>query len=386
MAGSHYSPTINTTGFTSVTRANAAKRINFNETETKMSMEKMKIIAKKVIKDWNWISNVHHTANKARIWLLWDSNFLTVQNINSSDQYITCKVESKDGRLKCLITAIYALNHPEGRKILWNDLMVFKRNVSDPWLVGGDYNAILSSEEKIGGAQITDTEVEDFQNFIDTSQLKHIKSTGCFFTWSNKQDASTRVWSRLDRILVNDDWIFQYTSSQVEYLMPHCSDHSPGLLTTGDEVNCEGKRPFKFFAMWTKHPDFLPAVSNHVSRAKAELYDIQVQLNSDLFNPGLIVREKEHIRKYTKLLDCENSFYRQKANIKWGLQGDKSTQYFHAVMKNKRHHNRVMSIYTENGIRITKTQGIISEFIQYYKKLLGTTIHTSPPDPEVISK
>ncbi|XP_020266029.1 uncharacterized protein LOC109841500 [Asparagus officinalis] len=224
----------------------------------------------------------------------------------------------------------------EGIKVLWDDLMAFKRNVSGPWPVGGDFNAILNSEEKLGGTQITDSEVEDFQNFIDTSQLKHIKSTGCFFTWSNKQDASTRVWSRLDKILVNEDWIFQYTSSQMDFLMPYCSDHSPGLLTVGDE--------------------------------------------------GLITREKEHIRKYTKLLDCENSFHRQKANIKWGLQGHKSTQYFHAVMKNKRHHNRVLSIYTENGIRITDTQDIISEFIQYYKKLLGTIIPTTPPDPVVISK
>ncbi|XP_020242781.1 uncharacterized protein LOC109820997 [Asparagus officinalis] len=120
----------------------------------------------------------------------------------------------------------------EGRKALWQDLLAIKRNVSGPWLVGGDFNAILNGEEKISGVQVSDAE-----------------------------DAHTRIWRRLDRMLVNEDWIFKYTSSQTEYLMPLCSDHSPGMLTISDE-KIYGNRPFKFFAMWTKHPDYLSVVSS----------------------------------------------------------------------------------------------------------------------------
>ncbi|XP_020262988.1 uncharacterized protein LOC109838968 [Asparagus officinalis] len=389
--------------------------------ETKVAIEKMKIIAAKIAKDWQWTSNVQHTANKARIWVLWDSNYISVQNINSSEQFMSFKVESKDGKLACLFTVVYALNQIEGRRDLWQDLLDFKRTVSGPWLVGGDFNAILNGEEKMGGAQVSDAETEDFQNFIVSSHLKHIKSTGCFFTWSNKQDAHTRIWCKLDRMLVNEDWILQYTSSQTEYLMPLCSDHSPGLITISDE-QIEGKRPFKFFAMWAKHPDFLSTIrtvweqqvqgynmyrfyiklknlkpvlrdlnkrhfmniSEQVTRAKFELYEVQSQLSSDLFNSVLISKEKECIKKYTHLLDCENSFYRQKANISWGLHGDKSTQHFHSVMKNKRHHNKVLSLISQNGTRISDQQSIISEFVEYYKNLLGSSGLTTTPNPEVI--
>ncbi|XP_020266342.1 uncharacterized protein LOC109841815 [Asparagus officinalis] len=381
------SPTVNISGFTTVTRASGAKR-------NKTSWRELQTIGNTVAKDWKWLSNIH-MANKARIWILWDSDILSVQEVKTSDQYITCDVKSKDGKLSCLITAVYALNHSDGRKVLWEDLLSFKMNVDCPWLVGGDFNAITSSDEKIRGAPVTNTDTDDFQSFVAASKLAHIKTTGYFFTWGNKQNADTRVWSRLDRTLVNEDWILNYTTSRVEYLMPLYSNHSPGLITIGDD-NFEGKKPFKFFNMWTKHPKFLEVVrsawsfnvrgynmykfysklknlkpllkelnkknfmdiSQQVQRAKAELWDVQEQLNSDLFNPVLISKEKFCISNYTKLLE---------------------------FMKSKRHQNRVLSLYTENGTRLTDMSEITAEFVQYFKKLLGNAKGTIATDPNIIS-
>ncbi|XP_020252332.1 uncharacterized protein LOC109829702 [Asparagus officinalis] len=329
------------------------------------------------------ISNVHQ-ANNARIWILWNSDLLTVQYLNSSDQHINCLVESKDGRLSCTITVIYALNQMEGRRSLWQDILTLKSHINGPWLLAGDFNSILSGEEKLGGAPISDTDTCDFQEFISSSHLKHLKSTCCYFTWCNKQDVDTRIWSRLDRVLVNDDWIHNYTSSQVEFLLLNCSDHSLALLSIDDE-EFEGKRPFRFFNMWTNHSDFIPIVkviweqdingynmyklfqklkclkpvlknlnkrhfmniSEQVLRAKEELEDTQRQLIDEPFNSNLISKEKACSSKYLCLLNCEVSFYQQKANIKWGLHGDKFSQLFHSLMKNRRHHNRILSLYTD---------------------------------------
>ncbi|XP_020243173.1 uncharacterized protein LOC109821394 [Asparagus officinalis] len=276
-------------------------------------------------------------------------------------------------------------------KNLWRDLLTLKQNVNSPWIIGGDFNAITSCKEKIGGLPVTEADIEDFQSFINTSQLLHLRSTGCYYTC-------------------------------VEYLMPKCSDHSPALLTIEDD-NFEGKRPFKCFNMWVKHPDFISTVNsiwvqnsegykmfrfhtklkrlkhalkelnkNHfmniseqVCRAKEDLADIQRQLNDDLFNSDLIAREKECIKKYDRLIDCESSYYKQKANINWSLQGDKGSMFFHSIMKKKRHLNRILTLYTDNGIRITDRSEIITEIIDYYKKILGTSVLTATPDPEVIA-
>ncbi|XP_020253738.1 uncharacterized protein LOC109830781 [Asparagus officinalis] len=214
------SPAVNTTGFTSVTKEKSAKR------------------------------------NSGKV-----NNQGLSQLLRSSNQFMTCAVESKDYRLSCIFTVVYALNDNSGRKSLWHDILAFKQNVSCPWIIGGDFNTIIDNNEKIGGSLVTDTDTEDFQNFISSCQLMHLKTTGCFFTWCNKQDIDTRIWCRLDRVLVNEDWIQKYNSSQVEFLTPNCSDHSPGLITIEDD-HIGGKRPFKFFKMWISHPDFLSTVSS----------------------------------------------------------------------------------------------------------------------------
>ncbi|XP_020258878.1 uncharacterized protein LOC109835307 [Asparagus officinalis] len=345
------SPTVNVSGFSSVNRANDAKRISIGDKanvassdiqasqfsllncqvqdldpsnldrallETKVASNKMQWIARKMVKNWNWISNSHQ-ANNGRIWILWDNNILSVQCISSTDQFISCNVNSKDGKLSCIITAVYALNNLEGRKELWHDLLSLKQNVTYPWIIGDAFNAIISNEEKLGGALVSDYDTEDFINFISTCQLIHLKTTGYFFTWNNKQGADSRIWSRLDRVLINEEWIQTYTSSQVDYLVPNCSDHSHTLITIGED-DFKGKRPFKFFSMWINHPDFTTVVktvweqdirgfhmyklhtklrelkqdlkdlnkkhfmniSEQVIRAKSELSDIQNQLNNDL--------------------------------------------------------------------------------------------------------
>ncbi|XP_020249130.1 uncharacterized protein LOC109826511 [Asparagus officinalis] len=329
-------------------------------------------------------------------------------------EYITCSIDSGDGRFSSLCTIVYALNQMTSRRILWRDLLTFKYNVNGSWIIGGDFNAITSYDEKIGGVPVSDADIEDFQSFITISQLLHIRSIGCYFTWNNKQDVETRIWSRLDRCLVNEDWIHLYTTSQVEYLLPSCSDNSPALLIIEDDDDIEGKGLFKFFNMWVKHPDFISTVKSiweqniegykmysfhsklkklkhalkelnkkhfmnineQVLRSKDDLADIQRLLSEDLFNLGLIVREKECIKKYDRLLDCESS-YKQKANISWSLERDKGSKFFYSIMKKKRHLNRILTLYTESGTRISDRSGIITKIVDYYKKLLGNSVSTT---------
>ncbi|XP_020272601.1 uncharacterized protein LOC109847772 [Asparagus officinalis] len=371
--------------------------------ETKIPENKLPMLARKITKSWNWISNVHE-ARKCRIWILWDYESLSIQNVISTEQFITFSIESRYGKFSSLCTIVYALNQMSSRKILWRKLLEYKQNVTGPWIIGGDFNTIASSEEKIGGLPVSEADTEDFQNFINTGQLMHLRTTGCYFTWCNKQEAESRIWTRLDRCkqeaesriwtrldrcLINEDWVHLYTSSQVEYLMPRCSDHSPALLSIVDD-DVEGKRPFKFFNMWVKHSDYFSTVksiweqniegykmfsfhsklkklkyalkelnkkhfmniSEQICRAKVELDDLQRQLSNNLFSSDLIAREKECIKKYDRLLDCGYSFYKQKPNINWSLQGHNGSKLFHSIMKKKRHLNKFCHFILRMGLEL----------------------------------
>ncbi|XP_020266656.1 uncharacterized protein LOC109842161 [Asparagus officinalis] len=195
------------------------------------------------------------------------------------------------------MTVVYALNQRNGRKVLWQELQGFKLSVDCPWLVGGDFNAITNGDEKLGGAPTTGADTDDFQHFISSNQL----------------EADTRVWSRLDRVLVNDLWILQYTTSQVDFLQPVCSDHSPALLTVGDD-DFQVKKPFKFFKMWTKHIEYLSIVKSIWQQDVQGYYMYKLSSKLKMLKPALKELNRRHfmniseqvLRAKQELSDIQN--------------------------------------------------------------------------------
>ncbi|XP_020270514.1 uncharacterized protein LOC109845653 [Asparagus officinalis] len=126
--------------------------------ETKIKGSLLPVVAKKIANSWSWISNAG-VSGKARIFILWDTKILDAQVIASSDQHITCLVKSLDDLLECVISSVYGHNHVEGRKALWTDLMQINHNIGDvPWLLCGDFNAMINCDEKLGGSALTEAD------------------------------------------------------------------------------------------------------------------------------------------------------------------------------------------------------------------------------------
>ncbi|XP_020243132.1 uncharacterized protein LOC109821353 [Asparagus officinalis] len=55
------------------------------------------------------------------------------------------------------------------------------------------------------------------------------------------------------------------------------------------------------------------------------------------------------------------------------------------IAKNNKHNNRVMVLHNANGDRITDGEGIVNEFISFYRKLMGSAVVTIPPDMDIIN-
>lgn len=66
-----------------------------------------------------------------------------------------------------MVTIVYAKSTRSDRKELWNDIMAAKDISQLPWLIGGDFNAVLSLEEKKGCSSYRPSESIDFQSCIN---------------------------------------------------------------------------------------------------------------------------------------------------------------------------------------------------------------------------
>lgn len=62
---------------------------------------------------------------------------------------------------------MYALNDLECRKSLWQELVRLAAVVQESWLVLGDLNNVLCSEDIIGGSIVTDAECVGFLRYAN---------------------------------------------------------------------------------------------------------------------------------------------------------------------------------------------------------------------------
>ncbi|KAL9668189.1 hypothetical protein QQ045_002564 [Rhodiola kirilowii] len=112
--------------------------------------------------------------------------------------------------------------------------------VTGPWIWSGDFNSLRLHCEKLNGARVKDSDVRDIASLCDNNGLSDITFSGCFYTWSDRHTAGDRIWSKLDRILVNDDMmhlfprvmvcfrirVFLITPQRLHFLTTCCSETS----------------------------------------------------------------------------------------------------------------------------------------------------------------
>ena len=115
----------------------------------------------------------------SKIWVLCSNNITEPIVFSNSDQEITLDFGSTTKTFR--VTFIYASVLIATRRRLWNSIRCLSPN-SCPWILIGDFNAILGSHERMGGNLPNPTSCQDFANMIAENDLQEIEAKGAFFT------------------------------------------------------------------------------------------------------------------------------------------------------------------------------------------------------------
>ncbi|KAJ8421024.1 hypothetical protein Cgig2_020050 [Carnegiea gigantea] len=99
------------------------------------------------------------------------------------------------------ITFIYGHNHESQRQPLWEALHQISLSTHGAWCLLGDFNTILSKEDRYGGNHVEDHDIQELTNFMANCKVLEMPSSGAFFTWTNKT-----IWSKIDRVFINSIW------------------------------------------------------------------------------------------------------------------------------------------------------------------------------------
>lgn len=129
---------------------------------------------------------------------------------------------------------------------MWYDIRSIGGSIQERWLLCGDFNNVLSIDNR-QGQPVTDHEIKGFKEMLDNLQLIPLRSKGSYFTWTNKQQGANRVYSKIDWVFGNFEWIQRFSRVEVDFLSPVVSDHSPALIQCLKKT-CLHPKPFRLYA------------------------------------------------------------------------------------------------------------------------------------------
>ncbi|KAL0889621.1 hypothetical protein Bca101_013604 [Brassica carinata] len=387
--------------------------------ETHVQPEKATTIVNRSLPGWSFENN-YAFSNLGKIWLLWHPS-VQVTVLSKSLQVISCRVKLPLISTEFIVSIVYGSNNPTERRLLWSEIesaACSSTYASSPWILLGDFNEVIClSEHSNGDNLVTTRGMREFKECLQRCDLSDLSFRGNSFTWTN-----SHVSKKLDRILVNDEWLQCFPDSLGIFGELGISDHAPACVFT-DQLRPKQKRPFKFFAHLNQHPEFVHIIRgcwngfsfegslqlcvsrklkelksvirtfsrenfSNLEKRVAEAFDTlvlcqQVSLASP--SSAAALAESEAHRKWVTLATAEDSFLRQRSRIQWTSEGDAPTAFYHRSIKSRRDMNQIDYLMDNDDTIIDSLEAIKSHAVGYFSTLLGGPEVQTTSTPQDIS-
>ncbi|XP_026452135.1 uncharacterized protein LOC113352537 [Papaver somniferum] len=276
-------------------------KYNFSKNRSKRGMKKMVI---------------HNSTsdNKGNIWLFWNASTTQPTVISMSSQMVTVSVGD------VLVSGVHAHVKLVQRIFLWSEMEMISE-MNKPWIILGEFNAILTPYEKVGGRNPNKSSMLEFSECLDKCELLQAPKTGLQYSWYHCQQGNKRILCTLDRVVFNQKWLQRY--EEWGYKVGHriVSDQSPLLGGCANIPKPKNKlkelkriindwnwRVFGNVNVKLKEAEIKVIKAMQVSDSNpfcSEAFDILVEAQNDHAN-----REVQH-----------NTLMRQKARVKWIKEG-----------------------------------------------------------------
>ncbi|GJW61477.1 putative RNA-directed DNA polymerase, eukaryota, reverse transcriptase zinc-binding domain protein [Tanacetum coccineum] len=332
---------------------------------------------------------------------MWDPNTFSKEEIWCDDSFIIVKGRWKNSVGICFMINVYGPQDPQTKSALWNKLADFMHNHNGKFILFGDLNVVRNEQERFGSI-FSSHEADHFNAFIDSSGLIDLPIGGCYYTWMNK--AGTKL-SKLDRFLISDDILEAIPDIRITALDRLWSDHTPILFHV--EKSNFGPSPFKLYNSWLLRDGFDDLIRSAWSSMENQSNDRSLMSHEKLrsikgsikqwhsnikindrnkrleaLNDLKVIdkkiddgsaNENDRENRIKLLQDIDNldnleaHDLIQKAHIKWDIEGDENSKFFHGIINQKRRSQSITGIM-HDGTWITDPSQIKDAFLNFFKE------------------
>ncbi|KAL0287399.1 UNVERIFIED_CONTAM: hypothetical protein Scaly_2765900 [Sesamum calycinum] len=204
----------------------------------------------------------------------------------------------------------------------------------EPWLVLGDFNAVLDDSEVRGRAADTSVSMAEFRTCILDTGLVQLPFTGCPYTWHNCSEGTRSLWKRLDRMLVNEAHKWRGRTSIFRF--DNYLAQLPGFLVRLTISETHGN------------------LTENVKLAKAYLDKAQELFA--VYRDDILLHLVKCCRMvYSEAIKLEMSMLKQRAKLRWMKHGDQNSRVFFRKINSKRAKHMIFQITNATELKHTLT-------------------------------
>ncbi|GJR00675.1 RNA-directed DNA polymerase, eukaryota [Tanacetum coccineum] len=309
---------------------------------------------------------------------------------------------------KLIIISVYAPQELREKKMLWDYLILVLKSWNGDVIIMGDFNEVRTQDERHGSI-FNAHGADAFNLFISSAGLEEVPLDGCKFTWCHKSGSKM---SKLDRFLISEGLLNSCPNISSITLDRYLSDHRPILLR--ESHHDYGPSPFRFFHYWFELEGFDTFVKqtwndaqvtdsnaismfmkkmkylkekirmwvkankenskSHKQCLQEELSKIDLLLDKGEGSSTLISKRMEILKSIQDFVKLDTMELAQKAKIKWAIEGDENSKYYHGVLNKKRNQLAIRGILVE-GRWIESPILVKDEFLSYFASRFN-----KPPD------
>jgi exonuclease III len=216
-------------------------------------------IAEEIFKRCWHTCDSYHTDSKGvagGLAILWNPATVILDQGFSTSGTLTAHYRAIGSEKDGLITNAYGPQNNQDKDLFLQNLAYISSIVeAQRWIIGGDFNMILTLEEKRGGKKRLEQDNIKFQELLDQHKLVDIENGNGTFTWTNKRSGHQQIACRLDHFLLSETLLLEGPLIESNILPKAGSDHWSVQLWV-DTMATPKLKPFRFEKFWLSHPNF----------------------------------------------------------------------------------------------------------------------------------
>jgi len=304
----------------------------------------------------------------------------------------------------CVVVNIYSNCYLLAKRRMWVALVEERRSRGGgAWCVLGDFNVVCRRDERRGVNEEATSgkllEMYLFNNFIGEMELEDLNVLGRRFTWYH---LNVRAMSRIDRVLISEEWTLAWGENSLWVLPRDVSDHYHLVLKNG--VREWGPKPFRFNNFWIENRKFKGVVKeawrsqgvggwmSFVLKEKLKGLKVKLKAWSKEEYGGMeervvklveeikgldergeegtledvdVLNRKSKFEELWKLLKVKDALIVQRSRSRWLKEGDANSRFFHNCVKLRTSRNAIKALKDNDGWLVSPLD-ICTKVVNYF--------------------